>query len=127
VVTPPAANAGSKAKEKSNEAILSRLSKAFAAFEETRKDANEAFEKELEQASNSVKKDKSLDVDEKMIILKEITDAKASFQVAGTLPVSVITTTDVLHGKARKFNLAGYVTERTTRASGTLCQRKTSG
>lgn len=87
-VAAPAANAGSKAKQKSNEAMLDRLNKAFAAFEEARRDADQTLVKGLEQAASAVRKDRSLAVGEKANLLEEINDAKASFQVARTLPVS---------------------------------------
>ena len=80
--------AGSKAKERSNDKILERLNKAFAAFEETREAADDALVKGFDQAANAVRKNKSLDVGVKANLLAEITDAKVSFQVAGTLPTS---------------------------------------
>ncbi|HRA86525.1 MAG TPA: hypothetical protein PK992_00585 [Planctomycetaceae bacterium] len=67
----PAAHAGSKADQKSNEALLERLKKAYSAFEDTRKDADVTLVNGLSKAATAVKKNRNLVIGEEVKLLYE--------------------------------------------------------
>jgi len=65
------AHAGLKADQKSNEALLERLKKAYSAFEDTRKDADVTLVNGLSKAATAVKKNRNLVIGEEVKLLYE--------------------------------------------------------